>query len=1483
MSKLKDISSIKIELMSPERIRELSHGEVKKPETINYRTLKPERDGLFCERIFGTTKEWECSCGKYKGQRYKGVVCDRCGVEVSHFKVRRERMGHIELAAPVAHTWYYNNVPSRLGMLLNLSSNNVKSILYFERLVVMDVRENVAKKIDPFFLPFLRDEIHILDAFTEDEFNIILKNMIAEFFIKKYSAEYEKSLKEGEDNAKEARKAILNAHIEEYYELMDQLVNDLNKEDDDRRETAIRVGMGGKAIKELLTSLDLKKMAVDMRLIMREKGKKTDKRIVKMLEMTEHFLRSSSKPEWMILDVLPVIPPELRPMVELDGGRFATSDLNDLYRRVINRNNRLKRLVSLRAPGIIIRNEKRMLQEAVDSLLDNSKRKKVEKKSGNRPLKSLSDMLRGKQGRFRQNLLGKRVDYSGRSVIIVGPELKLHQCGLPKKMAIELFKPFIIGELMKRDENMHIKIAKTKIERGDLDVMEVLEKVVRHHPVFLNRAPTLHRLGIQAFEPILIDGKAIRLHPLVCRAFNADFDGDQMAVHVPLSVEAQIEAWNLMLSANNILLPANGKPVVVPSQDIVLGINYLTKIKPGEPGEGKRFAEGREAILAYENGAIELQSRIYIRSVPEKQAKNLETSVGRYLFNLILPYDTEFLNEAVNVKKLSKIIADINHRYTTAITVEMLDRVKETGFKYATLFAPSIGIEDIVIPKDKYKIVDETQKEVNNINKNHLRGFLTNKERANQVIDCWNDANERITDVMFRRMQEDRNGFNPVYMMAESGARGSKLQIRQLAGMRGLMAKPSGEIIELPITSNFREGLTVLEYFISTHGARKGLSDTALKTADAGYLTRRLVDVSHNIMVVEEDCRTINGITITAIRDGEEELKSLKDRIVGRISLENIYHSGSGDVIVKANDEITEEIADAIERTGIDRVRIRSVLTCETRNGVCCKCYGRNLANNKSVEIGEAIGIIAAQSIGQPGTQLTMRTFHIGGTASAEKSNRYIKVKNAVYITRMPTKTVKTTEGKTIVSRREELIIQNVLHSWDKKDVKSIEVDLNKKNQPGAILLKAKQGGFSVNKVSYLKLIDGQYVLLGEKKDFRLKIGTVMFCEQDQLVTPSKEEGEKILAEFDPFNETIITEHSGTIKFKDIIPGETLKEDKEENSDNINYVVVKSKSKSEQYQPRVTVIRDDHRGEENYIIPYGSILNVKDGDHVPSAARLVKIPETLSKTKDITGGLPRVAELFEARRPKDCAVLTEIDGEAEFGAIVKGKREIVVKDEHGGTKKYLIPLGKMLTIQDGDFVRAGDPLDVGPIDPHDILKIRGEQELQQYLINEIQEVYLLQDVDINDKHIEVMIKQMLSKIEITEVGDTSFLIGEFVDRFLFRDENQRVMKEGGKPAMGRVALLGITKASLNTDSFLSAASFQETTKVLTEAAIRGRADRLEGLKENIIIGNLIPAGSGSRKYNLNIDVIVDLPPPPPENPPAETAVEPVAVAAETKE
>ncbi len=1454
MSSLKDLASIKIELASPERIRELSHGEVKKPETINYRTLKPERDGLFCERIFGTTKEWECSCGKYKGMRYKGVVCDRCGVEVSHFKVRRERMGHIELATSIAHTWYYNNVPSRIGMLLNVSINNIKSILYYERLIVLDVNEQAIKDVDPFLLSFIKEEIKPLSIFTEDEFNLILKTMITELFIKKYPDEYNKFMAESQENLKDAKKNLFNKHIDEYYDITEKLVNDINREDDDKRDVGVRIGMGGKTIKELLAKQDLQKVSSELRIVMKEKGKKVDKRIIKRLEIIENFMKSGAKAEWMILDVLPVIPPELRPMVELDGGRFATSDLNDLYRRVINRNNRLKRLITLRAPGIIIRNEKRMLQESVDALLDNSRRKRVEKRSGNRPLKSLSDMLRGKQGRFRQNLLGKRVDYSGRSVIIVGPELKLHQCGLPKKMALELFKPFLINDLMAKDESLHIKSAKTKIEKEDADVLESLEKVVKNHPVFLNRAPTLHRLGIQAFEPVLIDGKAIRLHPLVCRAFNADFDGDQMAVHVPLSVEAQIEAWNLMLSAKNILLPANGKPVVVPSQDIVLGINYLTKIKPGSKGENKRFSNSEEAQLAYENNVIELQSNIYIREIESKNIRNIETSLGRVIFNEALPNDYEYINDVINVKKLSRIIADINHKFLTSVTVEALDSIKSTGFKYATLFAPSIGLEDIIIPKEKYKIVEDTQKEVNNITKMHLRGFITNKEKSNQVIDRWNEANERITDVMFDKLQKDRDGFNPIYMMAESGARGSKLQIRQLAGMRGLMAKPSGEIIELPITSNFREGLTVLEYFISTHGARKGLSDTALKTADAGYLTRRLVDVSQNVMVTEVDCHTINGITVTAIKDGEDELKSLKERIIGRVSLENIYHPNTQEIIVHSNEEIVEETAEIIEKVGLDRIKIRSVLTCETKNGVCSKCFGRDLSTNKLVETGEAVGIIAAQSIGQPGTQLTMRTFHIGGTASAEKSDRYIKVKHPTYITKTPTKIVKTEDGKRVVSRRDELVVQNVFYIWEKKELDHVMVEINKKNQPGTVIGKIKNKNVTVNKVSFLKEIDDKLVLVGEKKFYRLKIGTILYCVEGELVVPTKEEGEKILVEFDPFNETIVTEHSGIVKFKDIIPGETLKEDKEENSDNINFVVVKSKNKSEQYQPRITIVRHDKHGEENYIISYGSLLNVTDGQEVKPGDKLVKIPETLSKTKDITGGLPRVAELFEGRRPKDCAVLSEIDGEVAFGGIVKGKREIVVTDEHGGSKKYLIPLGKMLTVQDGDFVRAGDPLDVGPSDPHDILRIRGEQELQQYLINEIQEVYLLQDVDINDKHIEVMIRQMLSKVEITDVGDTDLFIGEFVDKFVFREENQKVVKNGGKPATGRVTLLGITKASLSTDSFLSAASFQETTKVLTDAAIKGKEDKLEGLKENIIIGNLIPSGSGNKIYNRNINI-----------------------------
>jgi len=1452
MSAIKDIDSIQVSLASPERIRELSHGEVKKPETINYRSLKPERDGLFCEKIFGTTKEWECSCGKYKGMRYKGVVCDRCGVEVSHYKVRRERIGHIELAAPVAHTWYYNAVPSRIGLLLGLSINNVKSILYYEKIIILDVNEDIIKSVDSSLYSVIQEEIKIHDIFFEDEFYIVLKKLITNLFIKKYPDEYSESLAKNDDDTKLAEKDVFNNHVDEYYNMLELLVNDVNKDEDDRREVGIKIGIGGKAIKDLLTNFDLEGKAQELRLIMREKGKKVDKRFVKRLDLINNFIKSGNRPEWMILDVLPVIPPELRPMVELDGGRFATSDLNDLYRRVINRNNRLKRLLQLRAPGIIVRNEKRMLQEAVDALLDNSKKKS--RRSGKRPLKSLSDMLRGKQGRFRQNLLGKRVDYSGRSVIVVGPELKLHQCGLPKKMALELFKPFVIGQLVQNDESLHIKSAKLKIEKEDPIVWSVLEKVVKEHPVFLNRAPTLHRLGVQAFEPILIDGKAIRLHPLVCRAFNADFDGDQMAVHVPLSVEAQIEAWNLMLSANNILLPANGKPVVVPSQDIVLGINYLTKEKPGELGEGKRFYNGEEALLAYENHSVELEAPVYIKTIENKNVTNLQTTIGRYLFNSILPDEYPYVNEAVNVKKLSKIIANINQKFGASVIVDVLDNIKSIGYKYATIFAPSIGVEDIVIPQDKYKIVSDTQKEVNNINKSYMRAFITNKERYNQIIDKWNEANEKITDVMFEHLKGDREGFNPVYIMAESGARGSKLQIRQLAGMRGLMAKPSGEIIELPITSNFREGLTVLEYFISTHGARKGLSDTALKTADAGYLTRRLVDVSQNVLVVEDDCDTIAGITISAIKDGDDILKSLKDRIVGRFALENIYHPATQEIIVKANEEITEEKADIIEELGIEEVQVRSVLTCEAKNGVCRKCYGRNLATNSTVELGEAVGIIAAQSIGQPGTQLTMRTFHIGGTASAEKTDRYIQAKTSVYITRAPRKIVKTVDGKIIASRREDLVYQQVFHIWDEKDLKHINVDLNKKNQPGVIIGKTKEGEISINKVSYLKKIDNKYVLMGDKKHNHVKIGTVLFVKEGDLIEIPPKGNSKILAEFDPFNETIVAEHDGIVGFKDIELGVTLKEEKEENSDNINYVVVKSKNKSDQYQPRITIDRKDKKGKENYIIPYGSLLSVKEGEEISAGTKLVKIPEVLSRTKDITGGLPRVAELFEARRPKDCAVVSEIDGEVKFGGLIRGKREIIVTDEHGGNKKYLVPLGRMLTIQDGDYVRAGDPLDVGPIDPHDVLKIRGEKALQEYLINEIQEVYLLQDVDINDKHIEIMIRQMLSKIEITSVGDTEFLIGQFIDKSEFREANRKVVANGGKPATGRVKLLGITKAALNTTSFISAASFQETTKVLTNAAIEAKVDELKGLKENIIIGNLIPSGSGSRPLNNRVKI-----------------------------
>ena len=1455
MKEFIDLAGVKISLASPERIREISHGVVKKPETINYRTLKPERDGLFCERIFGTTKDWECACGKFKGIRYKGVVCDRCGVEVTHSKVRRERMGHIELAAPVAHIWFYANIPSRIGLLLNITMADVTSVIYFERIIVVDIDYNILKEIDKNVHTYLKSKLKVKDVYPEEIFWEIIEDVSAEIVANRHSSQIKAAEKEAEENGEDFHlvdkvRELFNDEFEDVYYKFRERVIDVEQKDKSVGDikAGIVTGIGAYAIKKLLQKIDIDSEIRVLREKMYEKGLSTDKKVLKRLEIFEDLKNSDNKAEWMILNVLPVIPPELRPMVQLDGGRFATSDLNDLYRRVINRNNRLKRLMSLRAPEIIIRNEKRMLQEAVDALLDNSRKKRAVKGAQNRPLKSLSDMLKGKQGRFRQNLLGKRVDYSGRSVIVVGPQLKLHQVGLPKQMALELFKPFVMKKLQDYGYANNIKSAKRLIDKEDVVVWGILEEVVSGHPVFINRAPTLHRLSIQAFEPVLIEGKAIQLHPLVCKGFNADFDGDQMAVHVPLSVEAQIENWMLMLSSHNILSPANGRPIILPSQDMVLGIGYLTKIKNNAVGEGKSFSSPEELEMAFERKVVDINAKVKVKI----NSSVFETSYGRVLFNNALPDDYHFVNEMVRGKKLGKIIGDIYKTYGRKVTSQTLDKVKELGFHYATYFGATIGIDDILIPENKYSIIEKAKKEVEQVEDYYKKGIITNSERYNKIIDIWSSTNDAVTDSMLEVLEKDKDGFNSVYMMADTGARGSKQQIRQLAGMRGLMAKPSGEIIELPILSNFKEGLSVLEYFISTHGARKGLADTALKTANAGYLTRRLIDVAQDIVVSEDDCHTINGIEIKAESNEESDLLVFKRRLAGRIALQDIVHPSTKKVLVPANEEITDEMTDEIVNAGIESVKIRSVLTCEARHGVCRKCYGRDLATNKLVEKGEAVGIIAAQSIGEPGTQLTLRTFHIGGTASAGFEEGKIVYGYPVYIEKLPKKIITTKDGERLVSRRSEIVLRQVFEEWNKDDLK-LTAALNKKVVPGMEIGVTKKKEKIVSSYSgTLKLIDDKYVVVSAKKVRKLKIGSKIFVEENEFVPKAK-----VIAMFDQFNEPIISEHDGVVELKDIVPGQTLKEERDEETGNINRIIIKSKEKELEYQPRITVVGKNGK-KGNYILPYGANLVVEDGEEIEVGSVIAKIPEKISKTRDITGGLPRVEELFEARRPKDCAVVSEIDGVVEFAGIIKGKRIIKVKSDSGEERKYYVPIGKHLTVHEGDIIKAGDSLNDGPIDPQDILKIKGEQELQEYLLNEVQQVYRLQDVDINDKHISIIIRQMMRKVEITDAGDTSFIVGDTVDKFVFAEENARVLKEGGKPAMARPTLLGITKASLNTESFISAASFQETTKVLTNAAIKAKVDNLLGLKENVIIGHLIPAGTGLKEYE-NIEVEVKSP------------------------
>ncbi len=1364
MREIQDFDNITIKLASPEQVRAWSYGEVKKPETINYRTLRPEKDGLFCERIFGTTKEWECYCGKFKSIRYKGVICDRCGVEVAHPKVRRERMGHIELASPVSHIWYYRSVPSRMGLLLDLTVSDLRSILYYEKYIVIDPGDTDLRKMD------LLSEEDYMDA-------------------------------------------------------------------KERYGMSFSAGIGAEAIRSLLEELDLEALSAELREVMVSKGSKADKRLLKRIEIVENFRDSSNEPAWMVMDVIPVIPPELRPMVQLDGGRFATSDLNDLYRRVINRNNRLKRLLSLNAPDIIIRNEKRMLQEAVDALFDNSKKKRVVKGASNRPLKSLSDMLKGKQGRFRQNLLGKRVDYSGRSVIVVGPELKLHQCGLPTKMALELFKPFIMKKLVEKDVVYNIKRAKTLVEQATPEVYAVLDEVVREHPVMLNRAPTLHRLGIQAFEPVLVDGKAIKLHPLVCHAYNADFDGDQMAVHVPLTQAAQIEAWTLMLSSRNLLDPANGQPIVFPSQDMVLGINYLTRDRAGAPGEGKYYSSPEEAIMALDAKSVDYQALIKVWIKDEL----IETTVGRILLNEAFPERVGFVNESMGDKELRRLIARVYQEYGPATTVELLDVIKNMGFRYATLFGATIGIGDIMIPEVKSGMIETANNQVTAIQNQYQAGVITNDERYNKVIEVWSKTNEDLTNEMMDHLRQDRGGFNPVFMMADSGARGSRGQIRQLAGMRGLMAKPSGDIIELPIRSNFKEGLSVIEFFISTNGARKGLADTALKTADAGYLTRRLVDIAQDVVISKEDCGTINGIEMTALKDGEEVVETLSDRIRGRFTLERVKHPITGEVLVDVNEEITDDVAEEIESAGIETVKIRTVLTCEADYGVCQKCYGRNLADNKAVNIGEAVGIIAAQSIGQPGTQLTMRTFHIGGAATntGEENRTYLSYPS--YIRKVEGSSVALDDGTVLFTRKGFLYASRVLSDHETKKNDKLQVEDGEKVVKGQVVLVRGSEEIVAEDNAYAVMKGKTLYLVAQDQRIEVRNGAELHVTEGQIVP-----AEETIASFDPFSEPIISEYEGTVEFRDIVEGTTLKKEINEETGNEENKIVEHPV--ENMQPAVIITDDEGHEVMSYSVPNSAYLSVVDGQKVGTGTVLAKMLKESAKTRDITGGLPRIGELFEARRPKTAAILAQISGEVRTGNVVKGKRQVFVKDIYDREFKHMVPMGRHLLVRDGDPVEAGDALCDGAIDPHDVLEILGENQLQSFLVNEVQEVYRLQGVNINDKHIGVIIRQMMRKLEIVQVGDTNFIFGLQVDKHKFRAENARVMKQGGQPAVARPLLLGITRASLNIDSFISAASFQETTRVLTNAAIAGQTDQLRGLKENVVIGHLIPAGTGMRKY-----------------------------------
>jgi DNA-directed RNA polymerase subunit beta' len=1336
-------NAIRISLASPEKIKEWSFGEVKKPETINYRTFKPERDGLFCAKIFGPVKDYECNCGKYKRMKHRGVVCEKCGVEVIQSKVRRERMGHITLATPVAHIWFLKSLPSRIGNILEVSLRDLERVLYFESYIVTDPKDTGLK----------------LGELLNDE------------------------------KLAEARET--------------------------HGRDAFEYGIGAEAIREMLSHIDVEGECQRLRVEMKEATSEAKrKKLAKRLKVLDAFRESGNKPEHMVLEVVPVIPPDLRPLVPLDGGRFATSDLNDLYRRVINRNNRLKRLQELNAPEVIIRNEKRMLQEAVDALFDNGRRGRVITGPSKRPLKSLSDMLKGKSGRFRQNLLGKRVDYSGRSVIVVGPELRLHQCGLPSRMAIELFKPFIYSKLEQLGYVTTIKAAKKMVEKERPEVWDILAEVIQEHPVMLNRAPTLHRLGIQAFEPMLIDGKAIQLHPLVCSAFNADFDGDQMAVHVPLSVEAQIEARVLMMSTNNILSPATGRPIIGPSQDIVLGCYYMTIGRPGARGEGMRFASPDEVRVAFDAGEIELQAHVKVRI----EGKLVDTTVGRVLLREIVPPEIGFdvINKVMDKKALGELIDQAYRRLGNKATVILSDRLRTLGYQYATQAGISICVDDMQVPSDKERFIEEANQKVREIQEQYQEGLITDGERYNKVIDIWAEATESVARQMLDRlghetMRDDKGeevrvpSFNSIFMMAESGARGSAQQIRQLAGMRGLMAKPSGEIIETPITSNFREGLTVLQYFISTHGARKGLADTALKTANSGYLTRRLVDIAQDMIIRAEDCGTTDGIQMTALIEGGEVIESIGERLLGRVALEDVRDRYEDRVLVSAGDEITEEKVRLIEEAGIDEVMIRSVLTCETRHGVCVKCYGRDLARGEMVNLGEAVGVIAAQSIGEPGTQLTMRTFHIGGAATRRVEESHTETKSGGQVRYLNLRTVQDRNGRAVAM-----------------------------NRNGEIAVFDPSGR--------------------EREKHQVVYGAHVRVADGEQVEPGA-----ILIEWDPFATPILSEASGVVKFGDILEGATMQEQIDEFTGVSSKVIVESKDP--ELRPRVSV---KGHGTDTTVyrayLPVGAYLAVAEGEEVAAGDVVAKMPREITKTKDITGGLPRVAELFEARKPKEAAILSDIDGIVSFGSESRGKRRVIVTPDVEGAepREYLIPKGKHISVHEGDRVRAGDALMPGSKNPHDVLKIEGEKELAKYLVDEVQEVYRLQGVKINDKHIETIVRQMLRRVRVKEVGDTDFLVGEQVEKAVFEEANQRVLAEGKQPAIGEPLLLGITKASLSTDSWISAASFQETTKVLTEAAIWGRTDNLRGLKENVIMGRLIPAGTGLARYK-NIGIQIEAP------------------------